>query len=196
MAAKEFLAIIRKKIVAMGLDDDIVDMSSTTYEGEEHAEADASLRPLRTRPNPYDWPTLVIECGVSQTPRGLAGNCRWWLHNSSGAVKVVLLFFVSLKAKEIRIEQWELNKVENPQVRRSTDDEEVDLAIPKGVIKITPTKVTGAPLEISFRNIFLRRPRKKRGEHDFAITEEEIRRYYNKVWPPQGEMSSESEDSK
>jgi len=115
MVVWEFLMVIWEKIIAMGLTNDIITMGRTTYEGEESAkEADASLRPLRTRPDLYDWPTLVIECGGYETPRRLAADGRWWLHSSSGAVKVVLLLFISTKAKTIRIEQCELDRVENP----------------------------------------------------------------------------------
>jgi len=186
--------LIKEKIIAMGLDDNIVDMGHTTYQGEESAkEADASLRPLRARPDPYDWPTLVLECGGLETPRRLAADGCWWFHSSSGAVKVVLLFFISTKAQSIRIEQYEFDGVENPGVTRGSDDQAIDLPIPNGVMTITPTKVIGDPIKISFRNIFLRRPRKKRSEDDLTITEEELRRFYNKVWPPKGEISSESE---
>ncbi|CUS06943.1 unnamed protein product, partial [Tuber aestivum] len=69
-------------------------------------EADASFRPLRARPGHHQWPTVVHECGVSETARRLTVDGKWWINNSGGAVKIVLLVFVNEKAKTIRIEMW------------------------------------------------------------------------------------------
>ncbi|CUS11377.1 unnamed protein product, partial [Tuber aestivum] len=145
-------------------------------------EADGSLRPRRARPNHNDWPTFITECGVSETPRRLEVDARWWIDSSNGDVKLVLLLFVSVKTKTIRIELWKQAMVENPQRTRTNDEDEVIRPTLKRVINITPESVTGAPLKLNFRDLFLRKPKKDRGEGNYVITEPDLRSYYEAIW--------------
>ncbi|CUS07804.1 unnamed protein product [Tuber aestivum] len=142
-----------------------------------------------------DWPTIILECGVSEMPRRLKADARWWFENSDGAVILVLLFFVSVRDKTIRIELWKRATVENLQPTRGNDGGEVTGPTLQRVINITPESVTGAPLKLKFEDIFLRKPKTKRGEANYTITEHDLRTYYNHVWPPVPEASSQDESS-
>lgn len=85
IAVKGFERTIWGKIYAGGQKAEISPTGSTTYQGTASGkEADASLRPRRARPNDSDWPTVVLECGLSEYARRLAVDARWWLHNSGG----------------------------------------------------------------------------------------------------------------
>ncbi|KAG0128506.1 hypothetical protein HOY82DRAFT_522320 [Tuber indicum] len=192
MVTSRFVYTIWKKIDEGGQLAEIASMGSTTYQGKLCCkEADGSFRPLRARPDQYDWPTVILECGVTESPRPLTADARWWFENSEDAVKIVLLFFVSVKYETIRIELWKCATVENPQQTRGNDHREVTGPILKRLINITAESITGAPLKLRFKDIFLRKHKNERGEGNYIITEHDLRDYYNMIWPPEPEAGSE-----
>ncbi|PUU72554.1 hypothetical protein B9Z19DRAFT_1069681 [Tuber borchii] len=194
LTARTFDSIIKQKITDGGQEALIQHMGSTQYDGTYNAkEADASFKPLRARPGRLDWPTVILEVGVSEKPRRSSLDAKWWIENSGGAIRVVLLFFVNLSRKTIRIEMWKKDTIDNPQHTRDHNQQEVTGPTLKQTINITPTGITGAPLVLSFRDIFLRRRKKRRGENNYIITEDDIQKFYNLVWLP--DVTSESESS-
>jgi len=196
LAAKMFEDIIKEKLLAGGQRNEMANMGNTTYQGMSSGkQPDGSLRPLRARPNHLDWPTVIFEGGVSETPNRLTADGRWWIENSKGAVKIVLLFFASVTDKSIRIELWKPGKVEKQHGTYESDKDVVTGPTLKKRVKITPNAITGAPLKLKFKDILLRKPKKKRGEGDYIITEDEIREYYNRVWPaPLPALEDDSQD--
>lgn len=63
-----------------------------TFRGPDSAkQGDWGFRPLPERTFRGDWPTLVMEVGVHESLERLRDDAEWWLVNSKGAVKVVLL---------------------------------------------------------------------------------------------------------
>ena len=140
-------------------------MRTTTYQGIDCGkEPDCAFRPLSFRPYETDWPTLVVECGVSQSLRDLRRDSSWWFTNSAAEVKNVLLFSVSEMKRKIPIEQWEMR--EEPRCIRAIDIVETDAA--------------GASLQLSFENLFLRKPNK--GEADIVFSTEDLERLAAHVW--------------
>ncbi|PWW77948.1 hypothetical protein C7212DRAFT_37621, partial [Tuber magnatum] len=101
--------IIRKAIV-MGIEDnELFGMGATRIQGvASQKEVDAAFKPPTLRPLSTHWPTLVFECGVSESLEQLRVDGHWWLENSSGEVKIVLLISVNKKARRIILEQWEM----------------------------------------------------------------------------------------
>ncbi|CUS06944.1 unnamed protein product [Tuber aestivum] len=84
---------------------------------------------------------------------------------------------------------------ENPEQTREHDEAQVTGPTLKKTIRITPTPVTGSPLVLKFRDIFLRKRKRCRGEKNYAITMEDIEKYYRKIWPLVPDVSSEAESS-
>jgi len=196
LAARHFDATIQQKIREGGQWPEIAVMGNTNYQGTlSGKEPDGSFRPLRARPDHNDWPTVILECGVSEIPRRLTADRRWWIEHSKGAVKIVLLFFASLKNRTIRIELWKGDTVEN-QHTNGNDKDQVTGPRLKRTINITPDSVTGAPLKLKFKDIFLRKPKKKHGEANYIITEYDLRDYYNHIWPPAPVVGSQDESCK
>ncbi|KAG0643077.1 hypothetical protein HOY80DRAFT_529612 [Tuber brumale] len=88
----------------MGLDDKLLDMRGTRYQGLECCkEADSAFKPISFRPGGVGWPTLVVECGVSESLDGLRWDAKWWLKNSGWSVYIVLLFSISSATQLIQI---------------------------------------------------------------------------------------------
>ncbi|KAL0640248.1 hypothetical protein Q9L58_000526 [Maublancomyces gigas] len=78
---------------------EIVKMGSTRFEGRSASkEADAAMKPIPSRRLATDWPTLVFESGLSEFLSRLRTDAKWWLTNSSGQVKIVILIDIDLDA--------------------------------------------------------------------------------------------------
>jgi len=68
LSSKGFGSRLDVKIAEMGLLDDIGRMDATTYQANgSQREAHCAWKPWSFRPLETDWPTVVIECRVSQS---------------------------------------------------------------------------------------------------------------------------------
>jgi hypothetical protein len=177
------------RITIMGLSaqDDLVDMGATAYKGtSSKKEPDSCWRPPAARPNELDWPTLVFEIGVSETLRKLRNDAQWWLANSQGRVKIVLLFKINRAARTIHIEKWECRPATPIYYLRSnqqpaqvpTQIQTVDINANGVVIRSPPA--TTPPLVLHFRNILLRQPVPP--EQDVIYTAQNLQSLANSIW--------------
>ena len=177
------------RIGHMGLTDlyDLCDMGGTTYTGRStKKEADSCWRPIATRPNPMDWPTLVFEVGVSETLRKLRNDAQWWLANSQGRVKIVLLFKINRVARTIHIEKWECRpatptyalRSNRPPAQVPAQIQTVDIDA-NGVVIGSPPATT-PPLVLHFQNILLRQPVPP--EQDVIYTAQNLQGLANAIW--------------
>ena len=180
-----FGRLLDVKIAGMGLLNDICRMDATTYEGNgSQKEADIAWKPCSSRPLGTDWPTVLIECGVSQSQERLEVDANWWFENSGGQVKIVFLISFSGEKKEIHFQQWEFVTV---------PDSHVSLGRPTAT-RTAPTIMrefdlaAGVPnkksLMLNFERIFLRKPAQGEGQHerDISFTQQELELYANHVW--------------
>jgi hypothetical protein len=171
----------------MGLTEhsDLKDMGATTYRGTStKKEPDTCWRPLAARPNKLDWPTLVFEAGVSETLRKLRMDARWWLANSQGRVKIVLLFKINRVARTIHIEKWECRPaahtyVNRPAAQVPTEIQTVDIDA-HGIVTGSPPATT-PPLVLHFQNLLLRQPIPPQ-EHDVIYTAQQLQILVNAIW--------------
>jgi len=169
------------KLLEMGLDDELLNTAATTYKGVGcRGEADSSFRPLSTRPLSTDWPTLVVEHGVSQSLKGLRGDASWWLTSSNGQVKIVLLFSISEKNRKIQIEQWEMSAGPDEQITGGKQDPDEMRPECVNKIAITQTDAGSAVLKLSLEKLFLREP--VTGEKNICFNNEDLERYSSYAW--------------
>ncbi|KXG47664.1 uncharacterized protein PGRI_015340 [Penicillium griseofulvum] len=54
------------------------------------------------------WPTVAIVKGYTESKAKLACDARWWLIETGGDVKTVLMVFVHQRKREIIIERWRM----------------------------------------------------------------------------------------
>lgn len=83
-------------------------VGSTRFEGtiDDHGkEADFALRPA-TRVERTSWPSLVIEVGYSERLDDLHSDASWWLRNSQGRTRFVIVAKISRDPFTLRIECW------------------------------------------------------------------------------------------
>ncbi|CUS07903.1 unnamed protein product [Tuber aestivum] len=174
------------KIGSMGLLSYTCRMDAAIYEGNgSQKQANIAWEPWSPRHGAADWPTVVIECGVSQSRDRLEVEANWWFENSGGQVKIVFLISFSEKRKEIHFQQWELVTVPDsyvspgqPTATRTSPTimREFDLA--PGV----PSKES---LMLNFEKVFLRPPAWGKGQHegDITFSPQDLEEYATHVWP-------------
>jgi len=181
LSCSGFEIALYQKLTQMALLHELLNTRGKTYKGVGcGGEADSSFRPLSTRPLSTDWPTLVVEHGVSQSLKGLRGDASWWLTSSNGQVKNVLLFSISEKNRKIQIEQWEMSAGPDEQITGGKQDP--DQMRPECVkeIEISETDAAGAVLKLSFATLFLREP--VTGEKNICFETEDLERYASYAW--------------
>lgn len=162
---------------------------STPY-SNRGKEADQIFTPFNRRPSGgiIDWPSLVIETGVSESYKKLQVDASWWFENSHGRVRIVIL--IILNKNYVRWEKWQLVPLNAPtpltrgylnQLQQQVPNVPPLTAQPAVAprpysaqeVLITPTSVTGAPMMIPFEALYDR----GRGptETDVIITAQDFR---------------------
>jgi hypothetical protein len=175
------------QIYQMGLTElgDLKDMGATKYKGTStNKEPDSCWRPLAARPNKQDWPTLVFEVGVSETLRKLRNDAQWWLANSQGRVRIVLLIKINREARTIHIEKWECRPAAHayanrPPAQVPTKIQTVDIDAHSVVTGNPPA--TTPPLVLHFQNLLLRQPVPPQ-EQDVRYTAQNLQRLAIGIW--------------
>jgi hypothetical protein len=179
---------VMENLVLMGMSlDEFHPVGATRIRGRlSSKEADSAYRPYSFRPNKTDWPTIVFEAGLSESLRRLRLDAKWWLIESGGDVKTVIIMSVKPAQSMIHIEKWELAPVagSRPNTRAFST-----LNIPPPppqmptqiqVITIDPNTVTGAPLVLEFEKIFLRPA--VLPESNITFTAQELLTWAARVW--------------
>ncbi|PWW75218.1 hypothetical protein C7212DRAFT_200726 [Tuber magnatum] len=138
-------------------------------------EGDSTFRPVDLRPHKQSWPTLVVECGVSQSLRRLVADSRWWLDNSGAEVKIIILISVSETARSIHFEKWGMGNVPNQQATCESPNTFIGMPTKTHELDIAGDVVTGGPLGLEFEKTMLRQPRP--GEGDIIFDTQELERF-------------------
>lgn len=118
---REFEKLLWSKITPMGLLRNLGGMGSTRYKGiSVKKEPDSCYKP-RSRAGAASWPTVAVECGVSEDIGRLRVDANWWLTNPPlDPVNIVILFSVNKADRTIDIEKWERVRLLNRRSERNT----------------------------------------------------------------------------
>ncbi|KAI1832753.1 hypothetical protein DTO006G1_9532 [Penicillium roqueforti] len=106
---------VQYEIYNMGLGKSICPLGSKTIQGMFcRKQADKAYGPAQPVPgrNPK-WPTVMVEVGVSESYRKLRADAEWWLINSRGDVKLVMIVSISRKTPNIKFEAVTLDPTVN-----------------------------------------------------------------------------------
>jgi len=110
-------AILNREIMFkardMGLGQELKLVGGSRYNGQYSAkEADSALKPTSLRRGKDAWLTIVLEVGVSEGLMRLRTDARWWLSNSGGEVKIVVLLCFYRNARTILMEVWQMRPIQ------------------------------------------------------------------------------------
>lgn len=173
---------------------------ATTYrlfaEGSKGKQGDQIFLPTTPQPargQVVDWPTLVLEIGVSVSKPKLEEDTKWWFNHSDGRVRFVLL--VLLRKHEVVVfEKWQLLPPDAPvDVSReyiaSLGQQSPPLVVQAAAsqrcccaqeVTVDRNGVAGAPMVLLSRALFDRDPGP--GETDVVITAQDFREITDTVF--------------
>src|SRR5256714_5693847 len=109
LAHRHFGQKLTTRAAGMGLENDFLDLGATKFQVRRASkEGDTAFKPLSMRPREADWPTIVIEAGWSESLRKLRLDAGFWLEDSGGDVKIVLLISIGRRrgVRKMIIEKW------------------------------------------------------------------------------------------
>ncbi|KAJ5932356.1 hypothetical protein N7516_006845 [Penicillium verrucosum] len=115
------------------------------------------------------WPTVVVETGVSESLRRLRQDAKWWFGASNGDVRMVII--ISIKKTAVHFEQWQLAPPNAPRpltrayinsLRQHSNNVPPLLQQPFNIqqpysyaeVDVTKTTVDGAPMTIPYCALF------------------------------------------
>jgi hypothetical protein len=147
---------------------------NTAPGGSPSKEPDWSMVNANVRPNPDDFPSIVIEVGFSESLQKLRNDARLWFSMSSNDVQIVILIAVRAANNQIIIEKWAVGPL--PAGRRRTRHTPPQVPQIEQEITITRTPPNtfaitsgAAPLILEFSRLFLRPA--VGAEHDIVYTQ-------------------------
>ena len=146
--------------------------------GRRHKEANRSFCP-RSRTSVFDWPTLAIEVGVSESLGQLQSDAFFWLTRSGGATRIVLIIKTFLSSEEINIEHWE----DVPGTRASRPS--TPLYHPRIVHRLTMKKdvtYTGTSLALPFRKLYDILPAEVGQNDNLEFSAQDLNMFYHRYW--------------
>ena len=186
---------VDRRVAQMGISSfEFQSLGGTRFQGRSSSkEADSAFKPDSLRPNEADWPTIVFEAGLSESLSRLRLDANWWLTESRGDVKTVIIISVKPAKPILHIEKWELASPgprPNTRAFSTLNNPPPPPQIPTQiqVITIDPNTVIGAPLVLEFAKIFLRSAVPP--ESDITFTAQELLTLAAKImkWYTKGSM--------
>ncbi|KAI2623109.1 hypothetical protein GGR54DRAFT_596620 [Hypoxylon sp. NC1633] len=163
--------------------------AATTFRaGRDGGEGDSTGGPIPERGGHDQWPTLVIEAGVSESLAQLRVDMQWWFAASNHDVKIVLLAKLERSQRMITLEKWEEEPVAAKPRATTTRQSAALQPILRQTITIhrneatSPVSynVTRGALVLDFRLLFLRSPGPEEG--DVIISVSDLQLYAECVW--------------
>ncbi|KAL2199410.1 hypothetical protein P885DRAFT_67439 [Corynascus similis CBS 632.67] len=184
----------RDQLVISGRQNSWETIGATTFRAEhghpggDGGEGDSTGGPRRERGMKDDWPTLVIEAGVSESLAGLRNDMRWWFSTSHYQVRIVLLIKFEHTRRAITLEKWEeATSSTRPRATTTRNAAALHPVLRQTITVIQDTttnlvsyNVTRGALVLGFRLLFLRDPGP--GEGDFVLSVQELEDYAKRVW--------------
>ncbi len=117
--ARGFAKMFDIKSFRLGVDESLLPTGSGRFgrHGGRSKEADIGYKP-HSRPMIDDWPSFVIEVGVSESLAMLRKDAAFWITNSDGRTRIVIVLSINRRDWQILVERWE--EVPRRQPNQST----------------------------------------------------------------------------
>ena len=102
----DFLRMFMSKLPQQLINDRALEyLGAGRFTGNGHRkEGDCAWRP-RTR-SVDDWPSVVLEVGVSEGISALRTDAHFWISQSGGRTRVAILVAISKASKTVKVERW------------------------------------------------------------------------------------------
>jgi hypothetical protein len=105
--AHEFSLMFDMKLVLLGVRTSIVATGSGRFgrPAGKSKEAGIGYKPC-SRDMEDEWPSFVIEVGVSESLAMLRRDAAFWITNSDGKTRIVILLSIDRRDRHILVERW------------------------------------------------------------------------------------------
>ena len=110
-----FHDFLRDKFIHLGVHDEIFSVGCGLF-GDLNGrckEGDDAFN-LARRPG-NEFPSLVVEVGVSKSLQMLMNDVGYWLTQSGGQTRIVILLLIDMVSKKIFLQGWECINYERPR---------------------------------------------------------------------------------
>lgn len=179
-ACEAFHSLILRKLIPMNDLDLKLEYPGAAFcktdTGTRGKDADRTYRPkIIPKERSREWPTLVLEVEVSETPRKLATDARWWISESNDDVRTVVTISINGMQNKVAFEKWTSSDVTKaPAVAYRTvlfqeRDQETIIATNKD------------PLVIPLEDLFLR-PAEGNVETDIIFGIDDLKKIATDTW--------------
>jgi hypothetical protein len=190
-AAAVFSNLFEAKVSTMGLSNDLISVltAQQSYNGVRKCPDNQwGLQPL---PQHQFAPSLILECGYSESPLPrLAIDARWWLESSQSPVEMVITIKICHGNAKIIVQKWELGT--RRQGSYSNARANSPLAVKTGEVSISRQNnntVVSGTIVLPFDKIFRRPPNPAQPlEGDIMFTVQDLETIAEQTWRIQGFM--------
>ncbi len=151
--AREFATMFDLKVALLDVRESLAATGSGRFghRGGRSKEADVGYKPI-SRDMADEWPSFVIEVGVSQSLAMLRRDAAFWITNSDGRTRIVIVLSVNQRDRQILVERWE----EVPRIRpnRSTVNYSRIPGLMQSITLNADVQYDGPPLQIPAQKLF------------------------------------------
>ncbi|KAJ5566572.1 hypothetical protein N7535_008210 [Penicillium sp. DV-2018c] len=151
-------------------------------------EADQSLTPSSNPSDDDDWPSLVIETGLSESEAQPRNDAHWWFSNSGYQVNLTLLIYIQrspqrrvvLKLYSFRPTTARITRglqvepgrtlLDGPASSQAVPPTQLRPHLAAREIVVTSSNVENAPLELEFESVVRRQPAPNTEEKNITFT--------------------------
>jgi hypothetical protein len=169
-----------KKLVLLGVDESLAPTGSGRFgrRGGRSKEADIGYKP-RSRRRKHDWPSFVIEVGVSESLAMLRRDAAFWISNSDGRTRIVIVLSFNRRDRQILVERWE----EVPRIRPnwSTANYTHIPGLMQSLTLNADVEYDGPSLEIPAEKLFDSLPQNIHGG-EFLIAPDNLNVFNTSIW--------------
>lgn len=198
IAAELFKSLVSLELHSMNLEDEVDPLGSTTVTlGSWQKEADGSWGPASNTTEPR----FVVEVGLSESAQNLAADARGWLETSGSSVKLVITIDIDRSSPEVILHRWEpapreyhmqtrtpcisACRTETVKLTRTNNSTTVTRGTDTG--GMNDTSATSVLLSLPFEKV-VGRPPNSPMERDLVISEQQLKKFAEKIWRKQGFM--------
>jgi hypothetical protein len=176
----EFASMFHEKFFRLGVRASLVATGCGRFgrRGGRSKEADIGYKPI-SRHMVDEWPSFVIEVGVSESLAMLRSDAVFWITKSDGRTRIVIVLSINQRRQQFSIEQWE----EVPRTRpiRSTANYSCIPGLMQSLTLNADVDYDGPPLVIPAEKVFDVVPQNIPGE-EFLFTPNILNEFKTTIW--------------
>ncbi len=176
----EFASMFDKKLFRLDIRASLFATGSARFGGRGGRSKEANISYIpRSRRVKDDWPSFVIEVGVSESLGMLRRDAAFWITNSDGRTRIVIVLSVNERDRQILVERWE--EVPRIQPNRSTSNYSCIPRLMQSLTLNSDVEYDGPSLEIPAEKLFDSLPQNiPRGV--FLFTPDNLNVFNTTIW--------------